>query len=156
MDINDVFGQPVEVKIEEVYKEPTISPFDFANAINFSKDNLIVDDWSEKQYVPYIVNKALSYGADTVIPANEMNARPHLDKKLQFQFLINNIRPRKRFNKWIKAEKIESIEVIKKYYGYSTEKARQVLPLLDQSLIDTLKQKLEKGGNYNAKRAPQG
>jgi len=156
MDINDVFGQPVEVKIEEVYKEPTISPFDFANAINFSKDNLIVDDWSEKQYVPYIVNKALSYGADTVIPANEMNARPHLDKKLQFQFLINNIRPRKRFNKWIKAEKIESIEVIKKYYGYSTEKARQVLPLLDQSMIDSLKQKLEKGGNYNAKRAPQG
>lgn len=156
MDINDVFGQPVEVKIEEVYKEPAISPFDFANAINFSKDNLIVDDWSEKQYVPYIVNKALSYGADTVIPANEMNARPHLDKKLQFQFLINNIRPRKRFNKWIKAEKIESIEVIKKYYGYSTEKARQVLPLLDQSMIDSLKQKLEKGGNYNAKRAPQG
>lgn len=156
MDINDVFGQPVEVKIEEVYKEPTISPFDFANAINFSKDNLIVDEWSEKQYVPYIVNKALSYGADTVIPANEMNARPHLDKKLQFQFLINNIRPRKRFNKWIKAEKIESIEVIKKYYGYSTEKARQVLPLLDQSMIDSLKQKLEKGGNYNAKRAPQG
>ena len=106
--------------------------------------------------MPYIVNKALSYGADTVIPANEMNARPHLDKKLQFQFLINNIRPRKRFNKWIKAEKIESIEVIKKYYGYSTEKARQVLPLLDQSMIDSLKQKLEKGGNYNAKRAPSG
>jgi hypothetical protein len=156
MDINDIFGQPVEVKIEEVYKEPVISPFDFVNAINFSKDALIVDDWSEKQYVPYIVNKALSYGADTVIPANEMNARPHLDKKLQFQFLINNIRPRKRYNKWIKAEKIESIEVIKKYYGYSTEKARQVLPLLDQSMIDSLKQKLEKGGNYNAKRAPQG
>jgi hypothetical protein len=156
MDINNIFGQPVEVKIEEVYKEPVISPFDFVNAINFSKDALIVDDWSEKQYVPYIVNKALSYGADTVIPANEMNARPHLDKKLQFQFLINNIRPRKRYNKWIKAEKIESIEVIKKYYGYSTEKARQVLPLLDQSMIDSLKQKLEKGGNYNAKRAPQG
>jgi len=156
MGINDIFGQPVEVKIEEVYKEPVISPFDFVNAINFSKDALIVDDWSEKQYVPYIVNKALSYGADTVIPANEMNARPHLDKKLQFQFLINNIRPRKRYNKWIKAEKIESIEVIKKYYGYSTEKARQVLPLLDQSMIDSLKQKLEKGGNYNAKRAPQG
>jgi hypothetical protein len=147
MDINNIFGQPVEVKIEEVYKEPVISPFDFVNAINFSKDALIVDDWSEKQYVPYIVNKALSYGADTVIPANEMNARPHLDKKLQFQFLINNIRPRKRYNKWIKAEKIESIEVIKKYYGYSTEKARQVLPLLDQSMIDSLKQKLEKGGN---------
>ena len=82
-----------------------------------------------------------------------MNSRPHLDKKLQFQFLINSIRPRKRYNKWLKAEKIESIEVIKDYYGYSTEKAQQVLPLHDQSMIEYLKQKLEKGGNYNVKRA---
>jgi hypothetical protein len=155
MDINDVFGQAVEVVEEPVFKEPAISPFDFINAITFNKTDLIVDDWSEKQYVPYIINKGLSYGADTVIPANEMNSRAHLDKKLQFQFLINNIRPRKRFNKWIKVEKIESIEVIKKYYGYSTEKARQVLPLLDQSKIDYLKQKLEKGGVSNVKRVLQ-
>ena len=146
MDINDVFGQPVEAKEEEVYKAPALSPFDFINAITFNKTELIVDDWSEKQYVSYIVNKGLSYGADTVIPANEMNSRPHIDKKLQFQFLINSIRPRKRFNKWIKAEKIESIEVVKTYYGYSTEKARQALSILNQSQIDYLKQKLEKGG----------
>jgi hypothetical protein len=75
-----------------------------------------------------------------------MNSRPHIDKKLQFQFLINSIRPRKRFNKWIKAEKIESIEVVKTHYGYSTEKARQALSILNQSQIDYLKQKLEKGG----------
>jgi thiosulfate reductase cytochrome b subunit len=60
--------------------------------------------------------------------------------------VINNIRPRKRFNKWIKAEKIEAIEVIKEYYGYSTEKARQVLPLLDESKLDYLRTKLIKGG----------
>jgi hypothetical protein len=146
MDINDVFGQTAEPVKEEVYKAPSISPFDFINAITFNKTELIVDDWSEKQYVSYIVNKGLSYGADTVIPANEMNSRPHIDKKLQFQFLINSIRPRKRFNKWIKAEKIESIEVVKTYYGYSTEKARQALSILNQSQIDYLKQKLEKGG----------
>jgi len=146
MDINDVFGQTAETVKEEVYKAPAISPFDFINAITFNKTELMVDDWSEKQYVSYIVNKGLSYGADTVIPANEMNSRPHIDKKLQFQFLINSIRPRKRFNKWIKAEKIESIEVVKTYYGYSTEKARQALSILNQSQIDYLKQKLEKGG----------
>jgi hypothetical protein len=155
MDVNDTFGQPVIEPETFEYKDPAISPFDFVNAINFNKNDLMVDDWSEKQYVPYIVNKALSYGADTVIPANEMNSRPHLDKKLQFQFLLNNIRPKKRFNKWIKAEKIESIEVIKQYYGYSNEKARQVIPLLDQSKIDYLKQKLEKGGINNVKRVLQ-
>ena len=155
MDINDVFGQTVEEAVEVVTKQPAISPFDFINAINYSKDDLMVDDWSEKQYIPYIVNKGLSYGADTVIPANEMNSRTHLDKKLQFHFLINNIKPRKRYNKWIKAEKIESIEVIKQYYGYSTEKARQVLPLLDQSKIDLIQQKLEKGGISNVKRVLQ-
>jgi hypothetical protein len=150
-----MFGEPkVEIVIEP-YKSPSISPFDFINAISYNKNDLMVDDWAERQYAPYIVNKGLSYGADTVIQANEMNSRPHLDKKLQFQFLINNIRPKKRFNKWIKAEKIESIEVIKQYYGYSTDKARQVLPLLDQSKIDLIKQKLEKGGINNVKRVLQ-
>ena len=141
-----LFGTPVE-KIEEVpYKAPAISPFDFINAIHYSKDNLIVDDWSEKQYNPYIINKGLSYGHDTVIPANEMNSRPHLDKILQFHFLINIIRPKKRFNKWIKAEKINDLEVVKEYYGYSTEKAKQVLPLLDDKIIDDMKRKITKGG----------
>lgn len=136
----------IKNQVEEQYKAPAITPFDFINAIHYSKDNLIVDDWSEKQYNPYIVNKGLSYGHDTVIPANEMNSRPHLDKKLQYTFLINTIRARKRFNKWIKPEKIEAIEIVKEYYGYSTEKARQVLPLLNQSEIDNLRKRLIKGG----------
>jgi len=146
MDINDVFGQPEVIQKEEAYKAPAISPFDFINAINFDKKDLIVDDWSEKQYIPYIVNRGLSFGADTVIPANEMNSRPHLDRKLQFQFLINTIRPRKRYNKWVKADKVEAIEVVKTYYGYSIEKARQALSILTSEQLDHLKQKLEKGG----------
>ena len=142
-----LFGEkPVEPIKEEPWKAPAITPFDFINAINETKENLIVDDWSEKQYNPYIINKGLSYGRDTIHVANAMNSRAHLDKFLQFSFLINTIKPKKRFNKWIKAEKIEALEVIKEYYGYSTAKARQVLPLLDDSKIDYLRTKLIKGG----------
>lgn len=143
--LSDEFGVKVE-KIEETYKSPSISPFEFLNSINHTKKNLIVDEWSEKQYLPFIVNKGLSYSADTVIPANEMNSRPHLDKLLQYSFLINIIRSRKRFNKWIKPEKIEALEVIKDYYGYSTKKAQEVLPILSKEQLNTLKQKLQKGG----------
>lgn len=143
--LSDEFGVKIE-KIEETYKSPSISPFDFINSINHTKEHLIVDDWSERQYLPFIVNKGLSYSADTVIPANEMNSRPHLDKSLQYSFLINIIRSRKRFNKWIKPEKIEALEVIKDYYGYSTKKAQEVLPILSKEQLNTLKQKLQKGG----------
>ena len=146
MNINDIFGQKKEEVEEETYTLPSINPFDFLNSISYNKTDLIVDDWSEKQYLPYIVNRGLSFGADTVIPANEMNSRPHLDKKLQFQFLINTIRPKKRFNKWIKAEKVDAIETVKAYYGYSTEKARQALTILNEEQLDYLKQKLQKGG----------
>jgi hypothetical protein len=138
----------VEEKIEE-YKTPKINPFDFVNAIQYSKEQLIVDDWSEKQYNPFIVNKSLSFGADTVIFANEMNSRPHLDKHLQFNFLINSVRPRKRYNKWLKAEKVEDIDVVKQYYKYNTEKALQALKLLTPEQLLTIKEKLNTGGLTN-------
>ena len=131
---------------EEVYKKPQISPFDFANAINHSKENLIVDDWSEKQYNAWIVNKSLSYGADTVIYANEMNARPHLERRLQFDFLINTVRPRKRYNKWLKAETVDVLATVQEYYGYSIDKARQVLPLLSDAQLEHMTNKLNRGG----------
>jgi hypothetical protein len=142
----NLFGEPIEKIIEEPYKSPSITPFEFINAIHHTKENLIVDEWSEKQYNSYIINKGLSYGADTVIPANEMNSRPHLDKILQFQFLINIIRSKKRFNKWIKAEKVDDLEVVKEYYGYSTDKAKQVLPLLNDSIIENMRKRITKGG----------
>lgn len=142
----DLFGDPIKKEVDEVYKSPSISPFDFLNAINYSKDDLIVDEWSEKQYNAYIVNKGLSFSSDTVVQANEMNSRPHVEKKLQFQFLINTIRSRKRFNKWIKPEKIDELELVKEYYGYSTEKARQVLSILTPEHMTMIKQKLKKGG----------
>lgn len=133
-------------KVIEEYKSPAISPFDFINAIHYSKEKLIVDDWSEKQYESYLINRGLSFGHDTVIPANEMNSRPHLDKRLQFDFLINIVRPKKRFNKWIKVDKINDLEVVKEYYGYSTQKAKQILDLLPDNIIEELKIKITKGG----------
>lgn len=139
------FEEPEIVK-EEVYKKPSISPFDFINAIHHSKAQLIVDDWSEAQYNPWIINKGLSYGPDTVIYANEMNARSHIDRRLQFDFYINTIRPRKRFNKWLKPETVDALELIQEYYGYSIEKARQVLPLFNDEQLVMIKEKLNKGG----------
>lgn len=146
MNFEEEFGQQPEIVEEKEYKEPAISPFDFINAINYTKEDIMVDEWSEKQYVPYIVNRGLSFGPDTIIQANEMNSRPHLDGKLQFHFLINSIRKMKRFNKWIKSEKIEALDIIKQYYGYSTEKARQVLPILTDDEIDQIKRKIDPGG----------
>lgn len=144
--MKNALGYEVVETVEEVYKKPAISPFDFANAINHSKENLIVDDWSEKQYNAWIVNKSMSYGADTVIYANEMNARPHLEKRLQFDFLINTVRPRKRFNKWLKPETVEVLSTIQEYYDYSIDKARQVLPLLTAAQLDAIKKKMNRGG----------
>jgi len=142
-----LFGETPVEKIEELPYKPTgITPFEFINSIHYTKENLIVDEFTEKQYNPFIINKGLSYGSDTVIPANEMNSRPHLDKKLQYSFLINIIRAKKRFNKWIKAEEVDAIDVIKEYYGYSTEKAKQVLSILSDQQINILKTRIEKGG----------
>lgn len=124
----------------------TINPFDFVNAINHTKENIIVDEWTESQYKPFLVNKALSFTADTAIQANEMNSRSHLDKKLQHDFLINIVRSRKRFTKWLKPEKLEAIKIVQEYYGYSYEKASQILPLLSVEQIDYLKLRIKKGG----------
>ena len=132
--------------MSEEYKTPSISPFDFVNSIHYDKKDLIVDDWSERQYNPFIINKSLSFGADTVIQTNEMNSRPHLDKKLQFDFLRNIISAKKRFNKWLKKEKLEAIELVKQYYGYNTVKAQEVVSILSHQQIDSIKQKLKKGG----------
>lgn len=145
-NINDVFGVVEEIIQEEDKKPTPTSPFDYINSISHTKEDLMVDEWSEKNYPTFVVNKGLSFGADTVVQANEMNSRPHLDKKLQYQFLINTIRPKKRYNKWLKGQKFEAIELVKEYYGYSTEKARQALSILSQTQLDIIRTKLQKGG----------
>lgn len=123
-----------------------MNPFEYVNAINTSKKDIMVDDLAEKSYSSYTINRSLSYFNDTVLAANEMNKNHHLDKKLQFHFLINIIRKRKRFSKWDKPELVSDVEVVKEYYGYSNEKARQVLPLLSSDQIMNLREKVFKGG----------
>jgi len=123
-----------------------LSPFDFLNSINSTKKDLMEDPDTEKQYVPFVVNRTLSYFPDTVAIANEMNKYHHLDSKLQYQFLINIIRKRKRFSKWIKSELENNIDKVKEYYGYSDAKARQILPLLSTDQLNIIINKVDKGG----------
>ena len=123
-----------------------MNPFEFANAINYTKKNIMVDDITEKSYSSYMINRQLSYFPDTVLAANEMNRNHHLDNRLQFDFFINIIRKRKRFSKWYKPELISDLDAVKKYYGYSNEKARQVLTLLNTEQINELKRKVTTGG----------
>ena len=122
------------------------NPFQYLNAINDTKQDLMVDDMAEKSYNSFMVNRGLSYFKDTVLFANEMNRHHHLDSRLQFDFLINIIRKRKRFSKWIKPDTLSDVEVVKEYYGYSNQKARQVLTLLTSEQINDLKKKVYKGG----------
>ena len=123
-----------------------MNPFEYMNAINHTKKNVMVDDLAEKQYNAFMINRSLSYFNDTVLMANEMNINHHLDNRLQFDFLINIVRKKKRFSKWIKPETVGEVEVVKDYYGYSNEKARQALTLLTSEQIDELKKKVYKGG----------
>lgn len=127
-------------------KKKSISPFDFANSINYTKENLMVDDWSEKQYSPFIVNKSLSHGSDTVHAANEMNARPHLSHKMQYDFLLGIVRKKKRFNKWIKPERESNIELVKEYFGYGNVKASEALRILSEDDLKQMERLLNKGG----------
>jgi hypothetical protein len=116
---------------------------DWLNSINLSKEDL---SENIKQYPPYIINKCLSGNLDCILYANEMNMNHHLSKDMQYAFYLHSIRKRRRFSPWINKEKVEDIEIIKKYYGYSNEKALQSLKILNNSQINFIKQKFEKGG----------
>ncbi len=131
-----------------------MTPFDFLNEINHGKNDLMVDDIDhqvEKQYNPFIINRGLSFFFDTIMDANEMNIRHHLDKKLQNAYYLNNIRKRKRFSKWHKAEKSELLEIVMEFYGYSIKRAKEVLPLLTAENIEEMRKVLDKGGMKGVK-----
>ena len=123
------------------------NPFDYVNAILQNKKQIIVDEITEKGYVPFMVNRSLSYHKDCIIYANEMNQRHHLGKRLQNDFLLNTVRSQKRpFAKWVKSEKSEDIECVKLVYGLSDSKAREALRLLSDEEIQKLKKQTDTGG----------
>ena len=124
-----------------------MNPFDYVNAILQNKKQLIVDEITEKEYVPFLVNRSLSYHKDCIMYANEMNRRHFVDKKLQNDFLLNTVRSQKRpFAKWVKSEKSENLECIKSIFGFSDSKAREALRLLSKEQIQQLKEQTDIGG----------
>lgn len=123
-----------------------MNPFDYVSAINDTKKNLIEDEATEKAYNPFLTNRALSYFPDTIIDANVMNVFNHLDRKLQFDYLINKVRRSKRFSKWGKRKEDKDLELIQQYYGYNTRRAKEALSILSKPQLEMIKEKLEKGG----------
>ena len=120
---------------------------DWLNSINFTKKNLLGEDPSlKKDYPPFIVNKCLSGHLDCILFANEMNKYHFLDKDIQYNFYINILRKKKRFSPWIRKDKITDLEYVKSYYGYSNEKASQVMKILSHEQIEFIKQRLDTGG----------
>lgn len=119
---------------------------DWLNSINFTKENIIEDSTTAKEYPPFIINRCLSAHIDCILFANEMNMHHQLDKDMQYSFFLNTIRKRKRYSPWLRKDKIKDLECVKRYYGYSNEKASQALKILSKEQINFIKQRLEIGG----------
>lgn len=120
---------------------------DWLNSINFNKENLIKESPDIiKDYPPYIINRCLSGHMDCIMFANEMNKYSFLDKDMQYVFYLNILRKRKRFSPWLRKDKISDLEIVKRYYGYSNEKASQALKILSNDQLNFIKQRLETGG----------
>ena len=121
---------------------------EYLNAINFLKKNVMdsEDTMWVKKYPAFIVNKVLSGFSDTIMLVNEMNRNHFLDKDMQFQFLLNSIRSKKRYSPFLRASKLKDIECVKEYYGYNNEKAKAALDILTKKQLKLIKEKLYKGG----------
>ena len=120
---------------------------DWLNSINFTKENLIEEDPNcIKEYAPYIINKCFSGQIDSILFANEMNMNHHLDKDMQYSFYLNSLRKRKRFSPWLRKDKVQDLEYVKRYYGYNNEKALQALKILNKKQLNFIKQRFEIGG----------
>jgi hypothetical protein len=114
---------------------------DYLTAINKSKENIMdtEDETVEKQYVPFLINRCLSNFPDTIFQTNEMNIHHNIEKRLQFDFLMNSIRPRSRYSKWLKSSKINYLEDVKQYYGYSNQKAKDAIKILTKEQLENIR-----------------
>jgi len=122
-----------------------MNPFDFANSITYTKQD-IMHELNEKEYAPFLVNRSLSYHQDCILYTNEMNRRFDISHQLQYHYLLNTIRKRKRFAKWSKPEQIDDLKIVMDYYSVSREKAEEYLKLLGKNKIAILKKRMNKGG----------
>ena len=131
------------------------NPFDYTTAVTQTKKDLMRgtanDNLAEQDYNPFLTNRALSYHSDTIHFANEMNRLSHIDNLLQFDFLLNIVRPRKRFAKWAKKDNDSDLLIVKEYFNYNDSKARQALSILSPQQIATIRITLTKGGRDDRK-----
>jgi hypothetical protein len=124
-----------------------MNPFDFINAINFTKEDMFEDPQANRDYVPFVVNRGLSYFVDTVFYSNEMNMNPLLDKDQQFEFLLNSCSKKKRFSKWAKKSiEDDNLEAICSYFGYSKRLAKTVINTITTEQMVFIRDKFCKGG----------
>ena len=125
----------------------TVELKDWLNSINLNKNNIIKEDPdTERKYAPFIINKCMSGHLDTVLLANEMNMNHSLSKSLQYDFFLNSVRKKKRFSPWFRKDQIKNLEIVKQYYGYNNEKAKQVLNILTKEQLSFIRDRLETGG----------
>lgn len=123
---------------------------DFLKSINQTKINIIKEnDSCEKDYIPFLVNRCLSYHIDSIMYANEMNLRSNIDKAIQYDYFLNVLRARNRFAKWLKPEVIQNLELVKEYYGFSNSKAKEALNILSEEQLGYIRARLNKGGLKN-------
>jgi len=126
-----------------------MKPFDYVNSINYSKKNLMEgtdnDELAESGYVPFLTNRTLSYFTDTLFYSNEINQYPHVDNKLQYDYLLNSVRPKKRYAKWVKATDSDDLEIVRLYFNYSTNKALQALNVLTPKQLEHITNKVTRG-----------
>jgi clamp loader A subunit len=121
---------------------------EWLGSINSTKENLMdsSDDSVEKSYIPYIINRCLYPFTDTILFVNELNTRPHLEKRMQYEYLLHTLRQRKRFSPWLKADAVENLDAVMEYYNYTPSRAKAALELLTPEQIKYIKARLNKGG----------
>jgi hypothetical protein len=126
------------------------NPFVYADSVSATKKNLMRgtanDELAEKGYKPFLTNRSMSYHQDAILYANEMNMRPHLDNKPQYEYFINTLRKRKRYAKWAKQSPDASVEMVMEYFGYGRSKAEEALRVLTDEQLAMIEVALDRGG----------
>jgi hypothetical protein len=132
--------------------EEMSNPFVYADSVSFTKTDIMDTPSAETGYLPFMVNKAMSYHPDAIFAANLMNMNGHLDKKLQYHYLLNTLSKKKRFAKWVKPVASLDLEAVMEYFGYGIHKAENAMMILKPDDIAMIHSRLEKGGTKNEQR----
>ena len=122
------------------------TPFDYAKSVTETKEYMITDEASEKAYIPFLINRTLSFNVDTIMHANEMNINSGLDKKLQYDYYYYMLPKRKRYNKWFKKKEDIDLQLVRDYYKCNIQKAKEALTILSKEQLETIRKKFEQGG----------